>query len=255
AAIASSTAQQLSVPGMAIAAAGPYVNARFAAMPFTAEVIEQVRASGRSYGSSQSGRGKTVVIDYSSPNIAKPIAFHHIRSTVIGHSLARLYRSQGYRVEGINYLGDWGKQFGLVAAGFQEYGDPSRKQEMAHVVEVYVKANARAEADPAFDARAREFFRKMEEGDPSAIAIWRELQRHLERGARNLAGGLPPPLSETGHRLRALRGGELLPGADGGRDREDCENARGQGVARGAGGGHALCGGRAPGPVAKERWF
>ncbi|HKD40317.1 MAG TPA: arginine--tRNA ligase [Myxococcaceae bacterium] len=176
AAIASSTAQQLSVPGMAIAAAGPYVNARFAAMPFTAEVIEQVRASGRSYGSSQSGRGKTVVIDYSSPNIAKPIAFHHIRSTVIGHSLARLYRSQGYRVEGINYLGDWGKQFGLVAAGFQEYGDPSRKQEMAHVVEVYVKANARAEADPAFDARAREFFRKMEEGDPSAIAIWRELR-------------------------------------------------------------------------------
>jgi arginyl-tRNA synthetase len=176
AAIASSLAQQLSVPGMAIAAAGPYLNARFSPMPFTAEVIDQVRASGHNYGSSESGRGKTVVIDYSSPNIAKPIAFHHIRSTVIGHSLAELYRSQGYRVEGINYLGDWGKQFGLVAVGFQEYGDPSRKREVAHLVEVYVKANARAEADSAFDGRAREFFRRMESGDPTAIAIWRELR-------------------------------------------------------------------------------
>ncbi len=176
AAIASSLAREISVPGMQIAAVGPYVNARFAPMPFSAEVIEQVRASGRAYGSSQSGRGKTVVIDYSSPNIAKPIAFHHIRSTVIGHSLANLYRSQGYRVEGINYLGDWGKQFGLVAVGFEEYGDPSRKHEMAHLVEVYVKANARAENDPSFDARAREFFRRMENGDPAAIAIWREFR-------------------------------------------------------------------------------
>jgi arginyl-tRNA synthetase len=175
-AIASSLAAELVVPGMDIAAVGPYVNARFTPMPFVGEVIDQARASGQTYGSSQAGLGKTVVIDYSSPNIAKPIAFHHIRSTVIGHSLANLYRSQGYQVAGINYLGDWGKQFGLVAVGFEEYGDPSRKREMAHLVEVYVKANTRAENDPPFDARAREFFRRMENGDPAAIAVWREFR-------------------------------------------------------------------------------
>jgi len=175
-AIASSLAAELLVPGMDVAAVGPYVNARFTPMPFVGEVIDQVRASGRAYGSGQTGLGKTVVIDYSSPNIAKPIAFHHIRSTVIGHSLANLYRSQRYQVEGINYLGDWGKQFGLVAVGLEEYGDPSRKREMAHLVEVYVKANARAETDSAFDARAREFFRRMENGDAAALAVWREFR-------------------------------------------------------------------------------
>src|SRR5690242_1628526 len=142
-AIASALAASLSVPGLEIVAAGPYVNARFSVQPFTGEVLGSARAQG--YGNSEVGRGKTIVIDYSSPNIAKPIAFHHIRSTVLGHALANLYRSQGYSVEGINYLGDWGKQFGLVATGFQEYGDPARKQDMAHLVEVYVKANARAE--------------------------------------------------------------------------------------------------------------
>src|SRR6266852_9659765 len=175
-AIASSLAAELLVPGMDIAAAGPYVNARFTPMPFVGEVIDQARASGRAYGASQAGLGKTVVIDYSSPNIAKPIAFHHIRSTVIGHSLANLYRSQRYQVEGINYLGDWGKQFGLVAVGFEEYGEPARKREMAHLVEIYVKANARAEQDPAFDERAREFFRRMEGNDPEALALWREFR-------------------------------------------------------------------------------
>src|SRR5262249_41271083 len=122
--IAASLAQSLSVPGMQISAAGPYVNARLSASPYTGEVLQQVRQMGERYGSGDSGAGRTVVIDYSSPNIAKPIAFHHIRSTVIGHSLANLYRNQGFRVEGINYLGDWGKQFGLVAVGFEEYGDP-----------------------------------------------------------------------------------------------------------------------------------
>ena len=85
-------------------------------------------------------------------------------------------------MEGINYLGDWGKQFGLVAVGFQEYGDPARRGEMAHLVEVYVKANARAEQDPAFDAEARAFFRKMEQGDPEARALWTEFRETSLRG-------------------------------------------------------------------------
>ena len=140
------------------------------------------RAQAIDYGSTDAGPGKTVVIDYCSPNIAKPIAFHHIRTTLIGHAIANLYRSQGWRVEGINYLGDWGKQFGLVAVGLREYGDPARRGEMAHLVDVYVKANARAEQDPAFDAEARAFFRRMEEGDPEARALWSELRDTSLRG-------------------------------------------------------------------------
>lgn len=175
-AIAAALAQSLSVTGLEITPAGPYVNARFATMPFSAEVIDRSRAQGAAYGGSEAGRGKCVVIDYSSPNIAKPIGFHHIRSTVIGHSLANLYRSQGWKVEGINYLGDWGKQFGLVAVGLEAFGDPARRNQMAHLVEVYVKANERAEAEPAFDQKAREFFRRMEANEPEALRLWQELR-------------------------------------------------------------------------------
>lgn len=174
--IAKELAAALEVEGLEIVPAGPYVNARFLPMPFSAEVIDTARTEGLRYGNSDAGAGKTVVIDYSSPNIAKPIAFHHIRSTVIGHALANLHRSQGYRVEGINYLGDWGKQFGLVAIGFQEYGDPARKRDTAHLIEVYVKANARAEKEPEFDERARAFFRRMEQNEPEAIALWKEFR-------------------------------------------------------------------------------
>jgi arginyl-tRNA synthetase len=184
-AIAAALAQAVSVPGLEVVATGPYVNARFSVLPFSAEVIDTARKAGASYGGGDEGRGRTVVIDYSSPNIAKPIAFHHIRSTVIGHCLANLYRALGWRVEGINYLGDWGKQFGLVAVGFQEYGDPARRDEMGHLVEVYVKANRRAEAEPAFDERARDFFRRMEAEDAEALALWKQFRdtsiREFER--------------------------------------------------------------------------
>ncbi|MET0401255.1 MAG: arginine--tRNA ligase [Cystobacter sp.] len=175
-AIAAGLAQNLKVPGLEIVAAGPYVNAKFAPLPFTAEVIDAARSQGTRYGGGDAGAGKTVVMDYSSPNIAKPIAFHHIRSTVIGHAVANLHRALGYRVEGINYLGDWGKQFGLVAVGFQEYGDPARRQDMGHLVKVYVQANQRAEKEPAFDERARDFFRRMEAGDGEALAMWKEFR-------------------------------------------------------------------------------
>jgi len=180
--IAAELAGKLSVPGLQVSAAGPYVNARFEPPAFATRLLAEVRGAGVGYGSTASGRGRTVVIDYSSPNIAKPIGFHHLRTTLLGHAIANLYRSQGWRVEGINYLGDWGKQFGLVAVGLREYGDPARRGEMAHLVDVYVKANARAETDPAFDEEARAFFRKMERGDPEARALWSELRETSLRG-------------------------------------------------------------------------
>ncbi|WP_434390195.1 arginine--tRNA ligase [Melittangium boletus] len=185
-AIAAALAQGLKVPGLEIAATGPYVNARFSPLPFSAEVIDAARTQGTRYGGSDVGAGKTVVMDYSSPNIAKPIAFHHIRSTVIGHAVANLHRALGYKVEGINYLGDWGKQFGLVAVGFQEYGESDKRQDMAHLVQVYVKANQRAEKEPAFDERARDFFRRMEAGDAEALALWKEFRETSVRDFKRI---------------------------------------------------------------------
>lgn len=174
--LATQLAETIDVRGLSLHSAGPYVNARINSLPFTAQVIDAARSQGTRYGDGTAGRGKTVAIDYSSPNIAKPIGFHHIRSTAIGHAIANLHRAQGWKVEGVNYLGDWGKQFGLVAVGFSEFGDPTRRAQTAHLVDVYVKANARAEAEPAFDEQARVFFRRMEANDPDALALWREFR-------------------------------------------------------------------------------
>lgn len=172
--IAKELAPKVKAEGLQVSDAAGYVNAKIIPEAFSKAVVEAVRAAGNTWGHGDSGKGKTVAIDYSSPNIAKPIAFHHIRSTAIGHAIANLHRAQGWKVEGIDYLGDWGKQFGLVAVGFQEWGDPKRKHEVAHLVDVYVKANQKAESDPSFDERARAFFRRMEDGDPEALAFWKE---------------------------------------------------------------------------------
>ena len=126
-----------------VSAVGPYVNVRIAPPLLARAVLEAARAPG--FGEGREGAGRTVVIDFSSPNIAKPLAFHHIRSTVIGQSLGRLHAARGWTVRGINYLGDWGKQFGLLATGFARHGDPSRRADAKHLVEVYVKANAEAD--------------------------------------------------------------------------------------------------------------
>jgi len=174
--LAAELAPRIAVEGLEVKAAGPYVNARILPMPFAAQVLKATQQQGERYGFGTWGEGKTVVIDFSSPNIAKPIAFHHIRSTVIGNALANLYRSQGWKVVAINYLGDWGKQFGLVAAGFKLFGDEAQKHNMQHLVEVYVKANAKAQAESAFDEEARAFFARMEAGDEEALALWRELR-------------------------------------------------------------------------------
>jgi arginyl-tRNA synthetase len=128
-----------------VEAAGPYVNVTLATALLVDAVVPAARVPG--FGGSDSGAGKTVVIDFSSPNIAKPLAFHHIRSTVIGAALGRIHRALGWKVVGINYLGDWGKQFGLLATGFQRYGDPQKRADAKHLVEVYVKANAEADVD------------------------------------------------------------------------------------------------------------
>ncbi|KAF9466749.1 hypothetical protein BDZ94DRAFT_1186902 [Collybia nuda] len=127
------------------------------------------------YGTNTSGKGKTVAIEYSSPNIAKSFHVGHLRSTIIGAFLANLYKACGWDVVRMNYLGDWGTQFGLIATGFEKYGSKEEleKDAIKHLFDVYVKVNKDAEADPKVKAEAALWFKRMEDGDESALKNWR----------------------------------------------------------------------------------
>ncbi|KAH8082824.1 arginyl-tRNA synthetase [Cristinia sonorae] len=143
------------------------------------------------YGTNTSGKGKKVILEYSSPNIAKSFHVGHLRSTIIGAFLANLYKACGWEVVSLNYLGDWGTQFGLIAVGFEKYGSQEEleKDAIKHLFEVYVKVNADAEKDPNVKVEAAKFFKRMEDGDESALVnwrVWRELsvKKYEEEYAR-----------------------------------------------------------------------
>lgn len=119
-----------------------------------------------------------MIVEFSSPNIAKPFHAGHLRSTIIGAFLANIYEANGWYVERWNYLGDWGKQFGLLAVGWETNGDESKllSDPVTHLYEVYVAVNKAAEEDPTLHDKAREYFKKMEDGDESALALWRKFR-------------------------------------------------------------------------------
>jgi len=119
--------------------------------------------------------GETIVIDYSSPNVAKPMHIGHLGTTIIGDSLKRIYTHLGYDVVGINYLGDWGTQFGKLGVAFEEWGDLEtvREEKIDPLYDLYVKFHDRAEEDPALEKRAREWFQELEDGDEEKRETWR----------------------------------------------------------------------------------
>jgi arginyl-tRNA synthetase len=121
------------------------------------------------------GRGKTVVIDYSSPNIAKPFGIGHLRSTVIGHALGNIYRFLGYRVIGINHLGDWGTQFGKLITAFKRWGreeELSGEDPIRYLYELYVRFHSESEKSVDLEDEARNWFNRLESGDSDAQNLW-----------------------------------------------------------------------------------
>ncbi|KIK50467.1 hypothetical protein GYMLUDRAFT_65260 [Collybiopsis luxurians FD-317 M1] len=140
------------------------------------ETLNQIHTLGSQYGTNTSGNGKKVIIEYSSPNIAKSFHVGHLRSTIIGAFLANVYKTCGWEVISANYLGDWGTQFGLIAVGFEKYGSQEEleKDAIKHLFDIYVKINKDAETDPEVKVEAAKFFRRMEDGDESALKNWRE---------------------------------------------------------------------------------
>ncbi|MCO5168389.1 MAG: arginine--tRNA ligase [Planctomycetes bacterium] len=159
-------------------AAGPYLNLRLAPDLVAREVLEAAWSSAR-YGGSDAGRGKTIVIDFSSPNIAKPFHLGHLRSTVIGWSLRQIFRARGYTVVGVNHLGDWGTQFGLMIAAWRRWGDEAQRRidagedEIDVFVDLYVRINGLKKQDPQVAEEGRGWFRRLEGGDDEARALWR----------------------------------------------------------------------------------
>lgn len=122
--------------------------------------------------------GKTVVIDYSSPNIAKPFGIGHLRSTVIGGALKRIYAYAGWKTVGINHLGDWGTQFGKLIYAYKHWPvDLSQREDpIKGLLEIYVKFHAEAEKDPSLEEAARVEFKKLEEGDAENTRLWQEFR-------------------------------------------------------------------------------
>ena len=164
-----------------IEAAGPFLNIKALPGALSASIIELVRAQGESYGSSPEGAGRTVVIDYSAPNIAKPFHVGHLMSTILGASLVRIHRALGYNVVGVNHLGDWGVQCGFQFLGWQRADPAEREKQLAargldYLCELYIDINDAAKGDPSIDQQARVLFKKLEDGDAELRALWQRFR-------------------------------------------------------------------------------
>jgi len=155
-----------------------YFNIWFDPACVAREVLPAVRQAGAEYGSSQEGRGKTICMDYSHPNIAKPFGVGHLRSTVIGHSLKRILEKLGYTTRGINHLGDWGTQFGKLITAYGMWGDETEltKAPIRHLYDLYVRFHSEAENNPALDEQGRREFKKLEDGDAGNRALWQRFR-------------------------------------------------------------------------------
>ncbi|MCI3919190.1 arginine--tRNA ligase [Paenibacillus sp. TRM 82003] len=164
------------VEGVASAAsAAGYVNVKLDRAHASALTLQAIRREGERYGASRVGEGRTIVIDYSSPNIAKPFHVGHLRSTVIGGALYRIYGFLGYRCVGVNHLGDWGTQFGKLIVAYRRWGDDARlaAEGIDELLRLYVQFHEEAEADAGLEDEARAWFVRMEAGDEEALALWR----------------------------------------------------------------------------------
>ncbi|MBP5209505.1 MAG: arginine--tRNA ligase [Clostridia bacterium] len=160
---------------LSVEAVGGYLNFRVNFAAVGRRVCADIALRGEDYGSPHTGEGRTVVLDYSSPNVAKPFHVGHLGTTVIGHSLRLLHEFAGYKCVGINHLGDWGTQFGKLICAYRRWGSKEavEAREIDELVALYVRFHAEAEADPSLEDEARAEFKKLETGDPDNLALWR----------------------------------------------------------------------------------
>lgn len=159
-------------------AVGGYLNFFYNRAGFTKNVVTEVMNKGADFGKLDIGRGKTVLVEYSSPNIAKPFHIGHLFSTAVGNSLERIYKQLGYDTVKLNHLGDWGTQFGKLICAYKMWGDDAviEKDPINELLKIYVKFHEEAEKNPALEEEAREYFKRLEEGDSEATALWQHFR-------------------------------------------------------------------------------
>ncbi|MEA1974887.1 MAG: arginine--tRNA ligase [Bacillota bacterium] len=157
-----------------IIVAGPYINFKINKNILSKMIIEEVLDKKERFGSSKTGEGKNVIVEYSSVNIAKPFHMGHIRSTMIGYSLYKIYKFIGYNTTGINHLGDYGTQFGKLIVAYKLWGNEKAIElnPIPELLKIYVKFHEEAEKDPELDNQARVWFTKLEGKDEEATKLW-----------------------------------------------------------------------------------
>ncbi|CAM2847525.1 arginine--tRNA ligase [Streptococcus mutans] len=157
-----------------VEAVGPYINFFLNKSEISAQVLKEVIKKREDYAQAAIGQGRNIVIDLSSPNIAKPFSIGHLRSTVIGDALSNIFQKLGYETVKINHLGDWGKQFGMLIVAYKKWGSEEavRSHPIDELLKLYVRINAETKNHPELDEEAREWFRKLENNDEEALALW-----------------------------------------------------------------------------------
>ena len=174
--IAQTIAEKFDCPSVAKATSiGGYLNFFISDDYYSDNIIKEILEKGKDYGKTDIGKGETVVLDYSSPNICKPFHVGHLGSTVIGHSIKKLHEFVGYNCVGVNHLGDWGTQFGKQILAYKMWGNKElvEKGGVDELVKLYVRFHEEAEKDPELEVKARAEFHKLETGDEENIALWK----------------------------------------------------------------------------------
>ena len=154
---------------------GAYINFYVDKSVYVKNILTKVLEEKGDYVNSELGKGKTIVLDYSSPNIAKPFHIGHLRSTAIVNALYNIYKTLGYKCVGINHLGDWGTQFGKLIVAYKKWGNKEavEKDDIKELSRIYVKFHQEADKDPSLNDEARAWLVKMQEGDKEALDLWK----------------------------------------------------------------------------------
>ena len=153
-----------------IQVSGGYVNFFFDRKELARKAVWEIITKKENFGKTNLGKREKVVIEFSSPNIAKPFVISSLRSTIIGNSIANIYDFLGFKVIKINYLGDWGTQFGKLLLGYDKFGNENKLQKdpINHLLKIYIKANKKI-----YEEQSREWFKKLEDRDKKALMLWK----------------------------------------------------------------------------------
>lgn len=160
-----------------IESAGPYVNFFVNKKRFAEKILKQAFEQKENYGSTNVGEGRTVIVEFSSPNIAKPFHIGHIRSTLIGNAINNIYKYVGYNTVAINHLGDYGTQFGMLISAYKKWATPEtvaaiEKDPIPELLKLYVRYNNEIETHPEYQDEARYWFKELEHGNKEAHELW-----------------------------------------------------------------------------------